>query len=742
MFVVIKIIRMNHLQFETSPYLLQHAHNPVDWYAWKPEAFERARAEDKPILVSIGYSTCHWCHVMERESFENEAVAEAMNANFVCIKVDREERPDVDHIYMEACQILTGGGGWPLNCFLTPDGRPFYAGTYFPPRPAHNRPSWVQLLEYLADVWRTKRADAEAQADRLLGHIHRNDGVFLKKIEPALGGSAAENQAFTPELLDNIFARMRDQFDRAEGGFGGAPKFPGSMSLLFLLEYQHFAGNFEAREHALLSLDKMIFGGIYDQLGGGFARYATDRAWLVPHFEKMLYDNALLVSVISEAYKLAVDGGRLTAHDSGRAAVYRETLEETLEYVRREMTHPDGGFYSAQDADSEGVEGKFFVWDKAEIEAALGEDAEVFCQFYDVTEEGNWEEKNILWRPVELEIFAQTNELDVAALREKLRVCREKLFKIRDRRVCPGLDDKILLGWNALMASAHAHAFAALGHEKYRAAAVRNVAFLQERFTVDGGRLTADGGGRRTEDGTPAVSPTAHRPPSAANRPPSTVFKHTWKDGVAQYDAFLEDYAYLIAALVDVYEVTFDAAYLARAGQLTEFVLGEFFDPESGLFFFTGKSQTDVPLRRKDLYDNATPSGNSTMARNLQRLGLLLDRRDWRELASKMLLAVRETVERYPLSFGRWASAMLSEVHPAHEIAVVGANAHAKANAINARFLPNKLVAASEAESAELPLLAGKTGGLEALIYVCHDYACKRPVESLDEFDRLVAVRQ
>ena len=702
---------MNRLQFETSPYLLQHAHNPVDWYAWKPEAFARARAEDKPILVSIGYSTCHWCHVMERESFENEAVAEAMNANFVCIKVDREERPDVDHIYMEACQILTGGGGWPLNCFLTPDGRPFYAGTYFPPRPAHNRPSWVQLLEYLADVWRTKRADAEAQADRLLGHIQRNDGVFVKKMEPAPGGPAAENQVFAPELLDNIFARMREQFDRAEGGFGGAPKFPGTMSLLFLLEYQHFTHNFEAREHALLSLDKMIFGGIYDQLGGGFARYATDRSWLVPHFEKMLYDNALLVSLIAEAYKL-------TAGDGRRAAVYRETLEETLEYVRREMTHPDGGFYSAQDADSEGVEGKFFVWDKAEIEAALGADAEVFCQFYDVTEEGNWEEKNILWRPVALEVFAQTNGLDAAVLSETLRGCREKLFKIRARRVYPGLDDKVLLGWNALMASAHAHAFAALGHEKYRAAAVRNVQFLLERFAVDG---------------TPAVSPTA-------DRPLSTVFKHTWKNGSAQYDAFLEDYAYWVAALVDVYEVTFDVSYLVRAGQLVDFVVAEFFDAESGLFFFTSKSQTDVPLRRKDLYDNATPSGNSTMARNLQRLGLLLDRRDWRELAGKMLLAVRDTVERYPLSFGRWASAMLAGVRPPHEIAVVGANAHAKAAAINARFLPNKIIAAAEAESGELPLLAGKTGGAAAMIYVCRDFACQRPVATLGEFEKLVSV--
>jgi uncharacterized protein len=397
---------MNRLQYESSPYLLQHAHNPVDWYAWRPEAFARAKAENKPILVSIGYSTCHWCHVMERESFENPDIAALMNERYINIKVDREERPDVDAIYMDACQILTGGGGWPLNCFLTPEGKPFFAGTYYPPRPAHNRPSWMQVLQHLANIWETKREVAYEQADKLLGHIQRNDNVFLEK--PASELAMQGDAAFTPAMLENAFYQMREQFDRVEGGFGGAPKFPSSMAIQYLLHYHWFTGNSEALEHALLSLDKMIMGGIYDQIGGGFARYATDREWLVPHFEKMLYDNALLVMVLSEAYKLLHTTDSDARQVPHRANLYRQTIEETLGFIQREMTHPMGGFYAAQDADSEGEEGKFYVWSRVEIEEVLGEDADLFCAFYGVTPEGNWEHTNILWRPVAAEVFAVT----------------------------------------------------------------------------------------------------------------------------------------------------------------------------------------------------------------------------------------------------------------------------------------------------------------------------------------------
>ncbi len=724
---------MNRLQHEISPYLLQHAHNPVDWYAWRPEAFERAKTEEKPILVSIGYSTCHWCHVMERESFEDESVAALMNEHFICIKVDREERPDVDAIYMEACQILTGGGGWPLNCFLTPDGKPFYAGTYFPPRPAHGRPSWPQLLQHLAGIWAEKRDVALDQAEKLMGHIRRNDDVLVAPSSPPDGGEKAPLLAAlhlqnigadslpsaVHRLPATLYAQMRDRFDREEGGFGGAPKFPSTMAIQFLLNFHWYSGNTEALEHALLSLNKMIQGGIYDQLGGGFARYATDREWLVPHFEKMLYDNALLVTVLSDAYKLARGNAELqTSNFDLQTTLYQETIEETLAYIAREMTSPEGGFYSAQDADSEGVEGKFYVWDKAEVQQVLGDDADLFCAFYDVTEHGNWEEKNILWRLETYEKFAEGIQRDTEWLKSKLHDCREKLFAVRSQRIWPGLDNKILLSWNALMASAYTSAFTALGHEKYRHAAVRNVDFLLKNFSNTPLRAEASGEGG----------------PNFELRTSNFKLLHS----LSQPDAFLEDYAYLIAALVDVYQITFETHYLHLAGQYADHVLSAFYDAESGLFFFTAEGQSDIVLRKKDLYDNATPSGNSTMVHNFQRLGILLDRTDWREQASKMLQRMQASVERFPLSFERWATALLNEVYPAHEIAVVGNNAPEKALALQREFLPNKVVAASRAASDALPLLKEKIGGEDSLIYVCRDFACQRPISTIEEFRQTV----
>lgn len=692
---------MNRLQYETSPYLLQHAHNPVDWYAWKPEAFERARAENKPILVSIGYSTCHWCHVMERESFENPDIAAFMNENYINIKVDREERPDVDAIYMDACQVLTGSGGWPLNCFLTPDGRPFYAGTYYPPRPAFNRPSWLQVLQHLANIWETQRETAYEQAEKLMGYIQRNDNVFLQKPDVAIGPETTA--VFTPALLENIYYQMRDRFDRVEGGFGGAPKFPSTMAICFLLHYHWHTGNNEALDHALLSLDKMIMGGIYDQIGGGFARYATDREWLVPHFEKMLYDNALLVTAMTEAYKLLQTRGR-GPEDVQRAALYRETIEETLGYTAREMTHPEGGFYSAQDADSEGEEGKYYVWTKAEIEQILGADAPVFCAFYDVTEAGNWEHKNILWRRQHLDAFARASGMDPAELRMQLDNARKKLLAERAKRIPPGLDDKVLISWNALMCSACASAFTALGNTIYRDMAVKNLAFMLEKF--------------------------------AGTRPFELL--HTWKGGRAQYAAVLDDYAFLIAALLDIWQITFKSEYLTLAEKYTEQVLSYFHDANSGMFFFTAAGQSDIILRKKELYDNATPSGNSTMALNLQRLGLLLDRREWREMAAQMLLTLKEPVERYPLSFERWALAIMNETYPYAEIAIVGANAAEKAIALQHGFLPGVVIAASAEPREDNPLLAGKPGDADALIYVCRDYACQKPVKNPDEFYQLL----
>lgn len=677
---------MNRLQYESSPYLLQHAHNPVDWYAWRPEAFDRAKRENKPILVSIGYATCHWCHVMERESFENEDVAAFMNAYFINIKVDREERPDVDAIYMEACQILSGSGGWPLNCFLTPEGKPFYAGTYYPPRAAYNKPGWFQLLQHLHKIWTTQPETALEQAEKLLEHIQRNDNVFVRA--PDLSQDLGEREgSMTPKILENIFYRMRERFDRYEGGFGGAPKFPSTMAIQYLLQYHYFTGNKEALDQARLSLNKMIHGGIYDQLGGGFARYATDNAWLVPHFEKMLYDNALLVSVLSDAFQMTQD------------ELYRETIEETLEYVSREMTHPDGGFYSAQDADSEGIEGKFFVWQKAEIDALLGADAPLFEAFYGVSEAGNWEHANILWREKTYAQFAGEQNLNEDHLKATLKKNRHKLFNAREKRIHPGLDDKIVLGWNALMISAYARAYNALGNQTYLNQAEQCMDFIKKNF--------AD-----SEKG---------------------LF-HVWKNGQGQYNAFLEDYAFVIAANIDLYEITFDLGYLRAAEAWTEHVLSHFEDAESGLFFFTPVNQDDIVLRKKDLYDNATPSGNSTMVHNLQRLGLLVDRPAWRDKAHLMLLTMRETVERYPLSFERWATALVQEIYPMLEIAVVGQDAYAYAGAIRQRYLPNKILAATIIPNNEIPLLAGKSAASNTFIYVCRDFICRQPVVSLEAF--------
>ncbi|MBI5916844.1 MAG: thioredoxin domain-containing protein [Bacteroidetes bacterium] len=679
---------MNHLQHETSPYLLQHAHNPVDLFAWKPEAFEKARREDKPILVSIGYSTCHWCHVMERESFEDQEVAGFMNDNFVCIKVDREERPDIDQIYMEACQVLTGGGGWPLNCFLLPDKRPFYAGTYYPPMPAYNRPSWLQVLMNISHSYQNRRETVEDQADRLTEIIQNSGNTFIgNKLRVV-----SDAPAFTKDLLQNIFQVLQKQFDPVNGGFGGAPKFPGTMSLNFLLGHYFYFGEKTALDHALLSLDKMATGGIYDQLGGGFARYATDPKWLAPHFEKMLYDNALLVGVLAEAYKLT------------KKNLYKETIEETLEWVRREMTSPEGGFYSAQDADSEGVEGKFYVWDKAEIEQVLGEDAALFCEFYDVTEHGNWEEKNILWRKRTFEEFAELKKMPVSELKNRLADARLRLFEVRDERVHPGLDDKILLDWNALMCSASAKAYAALGEESYRETAIASLDFLVKKFT----------------------------------QPDGITLFHTYKNRKAQYDAFLDDYAYLIEAMLDVAETTFDNNYILQAGRYIEFVLENFLDPTDKMFYFTSAKQKDILLRRKDLYDSAMPSGNSTMVRNLQRAGILLGKEEWRQMASEMLLTMKDAVGRYPSSFSQWAAGLMGEVFGFFEIAVTGAKAFETGKAVSAEFLPQKVLMASAGEDDFFPLLEGKPRGSDTLIYLCQNYACRQPVDTIEAFKQLI----
>ncbi len=681
---------MNRLSKETSPYLRQHAHNPVDWYAWRPEAFAQAQREDKPILVSIGYSTCHWCHVMERESFENEDVAAFMNAHFINIKVDREERPDVDQIYMEACQIMTGAGGWPLNVFLTPDKKPFYAGTYFPPRPAHQRPSWIQVLQQLLTVYRDKREVVEQQADRLLGYISRSDDTFLSDIK--LEGAAED--FFLPELLDDIFKNLEGQFDKINGGFGGAPKFPAVMSLSFLLQYFLYRDKKEALTHVSFSLDKMMMGGIYDQLGGGFARYTTDSAWLVPHFEKMLYDNALLVGLYADAYRCTGD------------EAYRVTIEETLSFIEREMTDPKGGFYAALDADSEGEEGKFYVWSKAEIENVLAaNEADLFCRFYQVTEEGNWEGHNILWRPMSIEQFSKEHGIEENELKERLTTAVDKLLKVRSLRIRPGLDDKLILSWNALQVSAYAKAAIALDDQDYKKKAIFHLEFLLTNFCQE----------------DEAVG-----------------MYHTYKDGKGQYAAMLDDYAYLIRACLDTHRLTFDTQWIDKAKYYTELVRKEFKDEKGGLYFYTSSEQEDLVIRRKDLYDNATPSGNSVMLGNFLELSILLERPDLRQDALDLLLPMKESIIRYPSTFGQWAQGLSMAIHPLKEIAVVGPQAISLASTINRLALPPIVIMASETENDQFPLLKGKQISKDTYIYVCSNYSCQRPVKTIEAMMQLI----
>lgn len=593
----------NRLVHETSPYLLQHAHNPVDWYPWGEEALERAKKEDKPILVSIGYAACHWCHVMEHESFEDEATAGLMNERFVNIKIDREERPDLDHIYMDAVQAMTGSGGWPLNVFLTPEGRPFYGGTYFPPKPAFNRVSWTDLLQQVSEAFQNKRTEINAQADNLTAHLERSNSFVQKfKAEPA---SEAD--------LHTIYSNIMKNADREEGGFGRAPKFPQTFIILYLLHYYQLTQKAEALEQACLSLDKMIQGGLYDQIGGGFARYSTDAEWLAPHFEKMLYDNALLISVLSEAYQLT------------QKKLYRKAIEQTMDFIQQELLSSEKGFYAALDADSEGEEGKFYVWSKAEIEEVLGDEADLFCAFYDVAEEGNWEGHTILRVKVPMEEFAAARNIPVEELEEKLRKSIDLLLVRRAQRIRPSLDDKILLGWNALMNMACSKAYAALEREEYRQLAIENMEFILDAFYDK-----ATGG-----------------------------FYHTYKEGKAKYRAFLDDYACLVQALTRLKEVTGNWKYLEKASEVMSYVIAYFSDPEDGLFYFTHKDQSDVIIRKKEIYDGATPSANALMGENLFYLSAVSNRPEWKKQAEDMMAGLLETVKAYPSSFGVWADLLL-----------------------------------------------------------------------------------
>ncbi|MBA4167392.1 MAG: thioredoxin domain-containing protein [Chitinophagaceae bacterium] len=673
----------NHLINETSPYLLQHAHNPVDWYPWGEEALTKALKEDKPILVSIGYAACHWCHVMERESFEDPATAELMNCQFINIKIDREERPDLDHIYMEAVQAISGSGGWPLNVFLTPDKKPFYGGTYFPPVALYNRASWTDTLKGVSDAFNERRHEIVAQAENLMGHIEASN---------QFGFTAPTGKAMTREELSDMLENILRTADKVNGGFGRAPKFPQTFTIRLLLQSYFFTKDEKALAQALLSLDKMIDGGINDQLGGGFARYSTDEIWLAPHFEKMLYDNALIVMALCEAYQV-------TADDK-----YLRSINETMTFAERELLSPEGGFYAALDADSEGVEGKYYTWSKKEIEEILGSDADLFNRYYNVSLNGNWEHVNILHVTMPLNDFAGTNNMEAKRLEEILRTCKEKLLLKRSQRVRPITDDKILLGWNAMMNTAYSKAFGATGNEKYRRLAVQNMAFILEKF--------CDG-----EEGK--------------------CF-HTYKNGEAKFPAFLDDYANLIHALLNLQEITADTTYLEKVKTLVKWLITHFSEPETGYFYFTNDEQQDVIVRKKELYDGAVPSGNSLMAWNLHYCGVVFDNAEWRERAFKMCSGLKDVVQKYPGSFGIWAMVVQALSDGIPEIAVTGGGGDTFLKEILRIFIPFRILQSSPSEATGFPLLAEKSFSSAPMIYLCKDYACQTPVNEVPAFQKLL----
>ncbi len=665
----------NRLAGQTSPYLLQHAHNPVDWHPWGDEALARARAEDKPILLSIGYSACHWCHVMERESFEDERTAALMNEHFVSIKVDREERPDIDAIYMDAVQAMNGHGGWPLTAFLTPDGEPFYAGTYYPPQPRGGMPSFTQVLTAMAEAWRDQRHDVTKQAGQIVDHLARATTVR---------GSA---EPLTEEVTRAALASLSSAFDPRWGGFGGAPKFPQPMTLEFLLRCA-VRGWPGAQEMLRVTLDRMADGGIHDQIGGGFARYSTDGAWHVPHFEKMLYDNAQLAQLYTRAWQV-------TGVDR-----FREVAMSTIDYLLLEMSHPEGGFFSSQDADSEGVEGRFFVWSWEELVASVGP---AVAGAYGASPEGNWEGVNVLWRPVALSAVASEHGIGIEKLEADLADSRQVLFEVRETRTKPGTDDKILAAWNAMAISALAEAGRVFGEPRYINEAVRCADFVLNHLRDEGGRLL-----------------------------------RSWRNGTAGGPAYSDDYSLMVEACLTLYETTFDVAWFETARGLADELLRLFEDPERGGFFTAGSDTAELVIRPKDLYDNAVPSGNSVAADALQRLASLTGEAGYERAAAGALKLVRDVLVKAPTGFGKALCALDRYVGPGREVAIVGDPAGEQTRALVAevtslRFLPDTVLAVASGDDDRsrsiVGLLEGRTMRAgEPTAYVCRNFVCAMPV--------------
>jgi uncharacterized protein YyaL (SSP411 family) len=669
---------MNKLANSTSPYLLQHANNPVNWYPWGAEALAKAKAENKLILVSIGYSACHWCHVMEHESFEDDSVAAVMNEYFVCIKVDREERPDVDQIYMSAVQLMSGRGGWPLNCICLPDQRPIYGGTYF------RKNDWTSLLFNLADFYKQKPDEAEDYAVRLTEGIQKYESI----------GFIAEQPAYTKTDISVIVENWKKYFDPKEGGMGNAPKFPMPNNWQFLMRYAFLMQDEAVAQQVKLTLHKMAFGGIYDHVGGGFARYAVDGVWHVPHFEKMLYDNAQLVSLYAEAYTWQPN------------VLYQQIVNETIAFITLELTSPEGGFYSALDADSEGVEGNFYTFTKADIDEILGDDAQLFCIYYHITKDGNWHEEktNVLFRNEEDEALAEKLGLPLDTLLAKIATAKQKVFDARAKRIRPGLDNKILASWNGLMLKGLCDAYRAFDQPDFLALALKNANFITSNL------IDADSKLNRVYN--KSASPSFGEGRGEANEAPI---------------AFLDDYANVIDAFIALYEVTFDEQWLHHARKLADYAIAHYYDTENGIFFYTADNDEQLIARKSEVMDNVTPASNSVMARVLKKLGLLFDHEYCSVISAQLLRNILPHMAKYGSAYSNWAMLLLDEIFGITEVAITGPDYEKHRLAIEKNYIPNKIMLGGKKGS--LPLLQNRFSPATQ-IFICKDKTCGLPVDN------------
>ncbi|MEI7503169.1 MAG: thioredoxin domain-containing protein [Paludibacter sp.] len=660
----------NQLIHESSPYLLQHAHNPVNWYPWGQEALDKAQYEHKLIIVSIGYAACHWCHVMEHESFESEEVANYMNANFVCIKVDREERPDIDQVYMNAVQLISGQGGWPLNCITLPDGRPIWGGTYYPTS------NWLDMLAQVSNFVIQNPDKAEHQAKTLTQGIQSSEMIV----------EDAEKPDYNLSNLHEIFDNWKSDIDYVEGGQNRAPKFPLPVGYQFLLHYHHVSKNKDALKAVTVTLDKMANGGIYDQIGCGFSRYSTDAVWKVPHFEKMLYDNAQLVSLYSAAFQQT------------KNPYYKTIVNETLEFVERELTSEEGGFYASLDADSEGVEGKFYVWTANEMKEVLGKNADLMMDYYNVTEEGNWEDGvNILLKKASDKAIAHKYNITESKLTECILEAKDLLLKKRSKRVRPGLDDKMLTSWNGLMTKGYIDAYRAFDDEKYLEMALRNAEFIIQKLKADDNRLNRN-----------------------------------YKNGKATINGFLDDYAFTIDAFIGIYQATFDEKWLTKAQQLTIYCLTHFFDVISGMFYYTSDMDASLIARKMELSDNVIPSSNSAMAKNLYVLGHYFYNESYIEMAKTMLGNVKKSTLKGGAYYANWDILMTWMASEPYEVAIVGKHCEAKRKEFDKHYLPNVFLSGGKTEGT-LSVLEGRLVDGETTIYVCQNKVCGLPVREVEE---------